>query len=295
MSEITSESVGQKIKYKLGNGRGTLWLAIIGGTISTASSFMFCLASIGFDFSQLSYSSFWSRWASMFLSTLFTYILVLIHKDEVNRLNDWYVDKMTKLTQLCQSAGVEFEAFLKEYNLQRRVTWYVNHINGKIAKLNSKRIKKELKNKSTAEIDDKIKTYRAHITDEYIEANKYSLKTKSRRITAAQVLTEAQRISGNEENFRSASVYYGGKGVVKLCLSLFITAAFASVVVKDITAGITVASITMLLFTVLSMILSVVSAIMAADGCFKYVYTPNILFKIKILSAFNKWREEGHK
>lgn len=278
----------RKVKSALSGGRGTLALAIIGGAISTASSFMFCLVSIGFDFTQLATTSFWSRWASMFISTLVTYVLVVIHKDEVNRLKGAYVEELKKLRDFEHTD--EFEEFLKEYNLARKIAWHKNHVNARIAKLKARRLKLELKNKPTVKVDGKIKTYEKLVEDEYIEQNMYTLKTKSKPISSAQVLTETKKMQTGEENFRSAGLYYGSKGLVKLCLSLLMTSAFASVVVENFSAGITVASIVMVLFTVLSMVLSTASALTAANGCYRNVYVPNLQFKLKILSAFNKWK-----
>lgn len=289
---LVAESIAgmatKKVKSALGNGRGTLALAIIGGVISTASSFMFCLVSIGFDFTQLATTAFWSRWASMFISTLVTYVLVVIHKDEVNRLKGAYVDELKKLRNFEHTD--EFEEFLKEYNLTRKVAWHKSHINAKIAKLKTLRLKLDLKDRSTAKADGKIKTYEKLVDDGYIAENLHTLKTKSKPISSAQVLTETKKAQLGEENFRSAGMYYGSKGAVKLCLSLLMTSAFASVVVENFSVGINVASIVMVLFTVLSMILSTASAITAANGCYRNVYVPNLQFKLKIISAFDRWK-----
>lgn len=285
MIEVTTK----KVKSALGGGRGTLALAIIGGAISTASSFMFCLVSIGFDFTQLATTAFWSRWASMFISTLVTYVLVVIHKDEVNRLKGAYVEELKKLRNFEHTD--EFEEFLKQYNLARKIAWHKNHINSKISKLKMRRLKLELKNKPTTKVDGKISTYERLVDDDYIKKNMYTLKTKSKPISSAQVLTETKKVQAGEENFRSAGLYYGSKGVLKLCLSLLMTSAFASVVVENFSAGINVASIVMVLFTILSMVLSTASAITAANGCYRNVYVPNLQFKLKILSAFNTWKQ----
>lgn len=287
VTESMAAIATKKAKSALGGGRGTLALAIIGGAISTVSSFMFCLVSIGFDFTQLATTSFWSRWASMFISTLVTYVLVVIHKDEVNRLRGAYVEELKKLRNFEHTN--EFEEFLKEYNLARKIAWHKNHINAKIAKLKMKRLNLELKNKPTTKIDNKIKMYERLVQDDYINNNMYTLKTKSKPISSAQVLTETKKMQLGEENFRSAGLYYGSKGVVKLCLSLLMTSAFASVVVENFSTGITVASIVMVLFTILSMVLSTASAITAANGCYRNVYVPNLQFKLKIISSFNKW------
>ena len=61
---VTAEKVVKVAKKAVGGGRGTLALAVVGIAISLGSSFMFCLASIGFDFTQLGEMTFWSRWAS---------------------------------------------------------------------------------------------------------------------------------------------------------------------------------------------------------------------------------------
>ena len=47
---ITVSDVTKKVKTGLGNGRGTLILAIVGISVSLASSFLFCRASICVDF-----------------------------------------------------------------------------------------------------------------------------------------------------------------------------------------------------------------------------------------------------
>lgn len=289
---ITPEQIISKAKFALGNGRGTFILAVIGTCISLASSFMFCLASISFDFSQLGEMTFWSRWAAMAISTLFTYALVIIHKDEVNRLNKWYVENVTTLANKSETVGAEFEEYLQEFNLQRRIEWYKNKINAKLGKLNHKLLRLQLKNKPTVKLEAKIEKYKNLISDEYIEANKYTLKTRSKAISSAQVLTETQRGNEGEENFRSTAVYYGGKTLTKLLLSLCITVCFASVAVQSFTVGINIAAITMTLLNVLSMLISVVSAIMAANGCYKNVYVPNLQFKLKILAGFESWKEK---
>lgn len=288
---ISTEVVIKKAKTALGGGRGTFALAVIGSAISLASSFMFCLASISFDFTQLQLGAFWSRWASMAISTLFTYALALIHKDEVNRLNKWYVENLSYLADKSKTVGVEFEIFLQEFNLQRRIEWHKRKINNKLGKLNQKFLRLQLKNKSTEKVAIRIEKYKHLISTEYIEANKYALKTRSRTITSAQVLTETQRGNDGEENFRSTAAYYGGKAVTKLILSLLITICFASVVVQNFTAGIDVAAITMTILMVLSLLISVVSAVMAANGCYKNVYVPNLQFKLKIISSFEDWKE----
>lgn len=286
---ITTEEIANKAKSALGNGRGTFILAVLGITISLGSSFMFCLASIGFDFTQLQLAEFWSRWACMSLSTLFTYVLVIIHKDEVNRLNVWYTDNLKLLADKSATVGTEFEVYLKELNLQRRIDWHKRNVNEKMAALNKKLLRLELKNKPTKRIEDKIRTYKYSLSDEYIEANKYALKTRSKPISSAQVLCETRRGDGGEENFRSAAVYYSGKVISKLIFSLLLTASFASVVVQNFVAGINVASVAMTVLTVFSLLISVVSAILAANGCYRNVYVPNLQFKLKILAGFDNW------
>ncbi len=286
----TSEVV-KKVKLTLGGGRGTLLLAIIGIAISLCSSFMFCLASIGFDFTQLTQTLFWSRWVSMSVSALFAYVLVILHKDEVNRLRKEYTDKMKTIAEKSLTAGEEFDLYLKELNLQRRIDWYKRKINGKIAKLNAKLLRVELKGKSTDKINSKIEKYKACVTDEYLEANKYILKTRSKPISAVQVLCETPRGDRGEVNFRSAAAYYGGKALTKLCLSLCMTAAFACVIVQNFGVGINIAAISMTILTILSLLISVVSAIMAANGCYRNVYIPNLQFKLKIIAGFEKWKE----
>ncbi len=292
---ITSTQIAGKAKSVLGNGRGTLILAIVGITVSLGSSFMFCLASIGFDFTQLRLAEFWSRWACMSLATLFTYVLVIIHKDEVNRLNSWYTDNLKLLADKSATVGAEFELYLKELNLQRRIEWHKRKVNEKIAKLNKLLLRQELKNKPTEAIKEQIKTYQDRLSDGYIEANKYALKTRSKPISSAQVLCETRRGDNGEENFRSAAAYYGGKVISKLIFSLCLTASFASVVVQNFVVGINVAAITMTILTVFSLLISVVSAILAANGCYRNVYVPNLQFKLKILSGFDKWKEDNNK
>lgn len=290
---LTQSAVTDKIKSTLGNGRGTLALAIIGVALSTASAFMFCLASMGFDFSQLANSTFWSRWASMFISMLSAYVFVIIHKDESNRLSDWYLEKTSLLLELSISAGINFDEYIEDFNLQRRIAWFKNDINAKITKLGLKIMARRLAGKPIEKLENKVAIYRSYLTDDYIEKNKYALKTKSRPIYAAQVLTESQKGQGSEENFRSAGAYYGGKIIIKVVFSMLMTAGFASVVVQNFMAGVDVASITMTIFTLLSLVISIVSAIFAANGCYKTVYVPNLLFKIKILSGYEGWRNKN--
>lgn len=287
----TTADITKRVKTSLSQGRGTLILAVVGIAISLCSSFMFCLASIGFDFSQISETAFWSRWASMSVSALFAYALVILHKDEVNRLNKWYVDNLKILSEKSAAAGDEFDEYLKEFNLQRRIDWYKRKINAKIGKLNHKLLNIELKGRPTEKIKERIKKYKERISEEFLEANKYSLKTGSKAISSSQVLSETQRGDDGEVNFRSAAAYYGGKALIKLCFSLCLTAAFACVVVQNFTVGINIASITMTVLTVLSLLISVVSATLAANGCYRNIYVPNLQLKLKILSGFEKWKE----
>ena len=140
---ITVSDVTKKVKTGLGNGRGTLILAIVGISVSLASSFMFCLASIGFDFTQLQQTVFWSRWASMSISSLFAYALVILHKDEVNRLKPWYTEHLRLLADKSATAGDSFEEYLKQLNLQRRVEWYKRNLREKVARLNEKILRAE--------------------------------------------------------------------------------------------------------------------------------------------------------
>ncbi len=282
----------KKAKSALSGGRGTLILAIIGISISLASSFMFCLASIGFDFTQLSETMFWSRWASMSISALFAYALVVLHKDDVNRLNAWYVDSLKLLEEKSRTVGEDFDIYLKELNLKRRIDWYKAKINFKISKLNQKLLAAELKGKPTEKLQSKIAKYKARVTDEYLEANKYTLKTRSKPFSAAQILSETQKGNAGEENFRSAAAYYGGKALAKLCFSLCLTAAFACVVVQNFTVGLNIASIVMTVLTVLSLLISVVSATLAANGCYRNIYVPNLQLKLKILFSFESWKED---
>lgn len=289
---MTAEKLAGTAKKAVSGGRGTLALAVVGIAISLGSSFMFCLASIGFDFTQLGEMTFWSRWASMSISALFAYGLVVLHKDEVNRLNKWYQDGLKALAEKSAAVGDDFDEYLKEVNLKRRVEWYKNYINGKIAKLNRKLLKRELNRKPVEKLKAKIEKYKACVTEEYLEANKYVLKTRSKPFSAAQILSETKRGDGTEENFRSAAAYYGGKALAKLCFSLCSTAAFACVIVQNVEIYVNVASIVMTLMAVMAMLISVVSAILAANGCYRNIYVPNLQLKLKILSGFEKWKNE---
>ena len=125
---VTAEKLAGTAKKVVSGGRGTLALAVVGISISLGSSFMFCLASIGFDFTQLGEMTFWSRWASMSISALFAYGLVALHKDEVNRLNKWYQDSLKVLAEKSATVGGDFDEYLKEVNLKRRVEWYKNYV-----------------------------------------------------------------------------------------------------------------------------------------------------------------------
>lgn len=287
---FTPEVITKKVRSGLGNGRGTLLLAIAGIAVSICSSFMFCLASIGFDFSELQQSVFWSRWASMSVSSLIAYIFVILHKDETNRLKEWYVTNMKKIAEKSEAAGEEFEVFLRDLNIRRQVEWYKRKMGEKVAQLNHALLKAEIHHKPTEEIQARIKLYSERMSDEFILSHREVLKTRSKPIYSAQVLTEAQKGDAGEANFRSASAYYGSKAFVKTILSLGMTAAFSCVVVQNFEAGINIASVVMTVLTVLSIFISVWSAIMAANGCYKNVYVPNLLFKLKILSDFEKWK-----
>lgn len=295
---FTVSDVTGRVKRGLGNGRGTLILAIAGTAVSLCASFMFCLASIGFDFTQLGETVFWSRWASMAVATMCVYAVVLLHKDEVNRMKDWYVNNLKTIGKKSETAGEEFEKYLKELNMNRRIAWYKRKMNTKIAKLNQKLFWSELKRqkpyvkKRVAKIKAKIEKYESRVTKQYIDEHKDTLKTRSKPISSVQVLSETQRGDSGEVNFRSASAYYGGKSIVKVCLSLAITAAFSCVVVTNFEAGVNIASAVMTVLTVLSLFISAVSAILAANGCYKNVYVPNLLFKLKILSDYETWRND---
>lgn len=293
--EEPQTTVVEKVKVGLGNGRGTLLLAILGISVSLASSFMFCLASIGFDFTQIGHSVFWSRWASMAVTTFIAYAFVIVHVDERNRMRPWYLGQLEKISNMSAIVGKEFEAYLAELNLTRRVEWYKRHINEKIAALNKALLKAEINGKPTEEIKRKIGQYSSCLTPEYLEANKYALKTHSRPITAAQVLSETQRGDSGETNFRSATAYYGGKAIAKVLMSLIMTATFSCVVVQNFSVGVNVASVVMTILTVLSIFISVLSAITAANGCYKHVYVPNILFRLKILADFETWKRQKGK
>lgn len=286
---IVVPDITKKIKSSLGRGRGTLILAVVGILISLGSSFMFCLASIGFDFSQLKEMIFWSRWASMSVSALFSYGLVVLHKDEVNRLNKWYVESLKLLSEKSATVGEDFDAYLKEVNLKRRVDWFKNKTNAKIGRLNQKLLKAELACKSTDIIKEQIAKYKTCISEEYLEANKYTLKTRSKPFSAAQILSETHRGDSGEENFRSAAAYYGGKALAKLCFSLCMTAAFACVIVQNLEIYVNVASIVMTILAVIAVLISVVSAILAANGCYRNIYVPNLQLKLKLLAGFENW------
>lgn len=179
--------------------------------------------------------------------------------------------------------------------MQRRIDWYKRKMNAKIARLNHRLFRTELKRQKQhvknriLRIKAKIEKHMARATDQYIEEHKYVLKTRSKSISSVQVLSETQHGDSGEANFRSASAYYGGKSVAKICLSLLMTAAFSCVVVSNFAMGINIASVVMMVFTILSMIISIVSAILSANGCYKNVYVPNLLFKMKILSDYEKW------
>ncbi len=289
---LTTDKIVLTAKKTVSGGRGTLALAVVGITISLGSSFMFCLASIGFDFAQLGEMTFWSRWASMSISSLFAYGLVVLHKDEVNRMNKWYQDGLKTLVEKSASVGDDFDGYLKEVNLRRRIEWYKNKVNEKLAKLNQQLLRLELSGKSTEKVKGKIEKYKMCVTDGYLEENKYTLKTRSKPFSAAQILSETQRGDGTEENFRSAAAYYGGKALFKLVLSLCMTAAFACVIVQNVEIYVNVASVVMTVMAVLAVLISVVSAILAANGCYRNVYVPNLQLKLKILSGFEKWRKE---
>ena len=287
---ITSEVVTKKIKSGIGNGRGTLLLAVFGVIVSLGSSFMFCLASIGFDFAQLANSVFWSRWAALAIASFVAYALVILHKDEVNRKNEWYVGNLQKIADKASETGEQFELYLRQLNIKRRIDWYKRNINEKIAALNNKVLQAELKNKPTGKIKAQIELYTSRLSEDFIERNKYALKTRSKPISSVQVLSETNRGDNGETTFRSASAYYSGKSAVKLVLSLVMTAAFSCVVVQNFAVGIDIASVVMTVLTVLSVLISVMSAIMAANGCYKNVYVPNLLFRLKILSDYEDWK-----
>lgn len=296
---FTPDKVTKKIKSGLGNGRGTLILAVAGTCVSLCATFMFCLVSIGFDFSQIGATVFWSRWASMAISTMCVYALVVLHKDEMNRLKKWYTGKTEELMEKSKTAvGEKFEEYLSEINMERRIEWYKRKMNGKIAKLSQKQLLLETQRqkprikKRIERIKEKIEKFKDRVSEEYIEVNKQNLKTRSKPISSVQVLSEARRGDSGEQNFRSESMYYGGKSIIKISLSLVMTAAFACVSLNDFIAGFTVASIVMIIFTVLSVVISIVSAILAANGCYKNVHVPNLLFKLKILSDFEEWKGE---
>lgn len=292
---ITSEVVTKKIKSGIGNGRGTLLLAVFGVIVSLGSSFMFCLASIGFDFAQLANSVFWSRWAALAIASFVAYALVILHKDEMNRKNEWYVENLQKIADKASETGEQFETYLQQLNLKRRIDWYKRNINEKIAALNNKVLQAELKNKPTGKIKAQIELYTSRLSDAFIEKNKYALRTKSKAISSVQVLSETNKGDNGETTFRSASAYYSGKSVIKLVLSLVMTAAFSCVVVQNFAVGIDIASVVMTVLTVLSVLISVMSAIMAANGCYKNVYVPNLLFRLKILSDYEDWKKEQRK
>lgn len=296
---FTPDKVTNKIKVGLGNGRGTLLLAIVGTIVSLAATFMFCIFSIGFDPAQLGTPVFWSRWASMATSTMCVYALVTLHKDEVNRLKAWYTTKTNELRDKAKEAvGEKFEDYLREINMKRRIEWYKRKINNKISRLNQRKLRLETRRqkkwikKRIERIQGKIEKFKERLSEDYIEANKENLKTRSKPISSAQVLSDTQRGDGGEKNFLSESAYYGGKSIVKVCLSLVMTAAFASVTLGDLAAGFTVASVVVIIFTLLSVVISIVSAILAANGCYKNVYVPNLLFKLEILQNFEAWKEK---
>lgn len=293
--DITMDGVAEKVRIGLKNGRGTLLLAIAGIAVSVCASFMFCLASIAFDFSQLTNSAFWSRWAAMTVTTLVSYVFVILHKDEKNRLRPWYAEQMERIAEKTEIVGESFERFLRELNMHRKIEWYKRDINQKIAALNKKILELEIKGRNAERLKDKVKQYEACLTVDFIEKNKHALKTCSKPISSSQILSECNRGDRGEVNLRSAAAYYSGKAVMKVVLSLVMTAAFACVVVQNFAVGINMASIVMTVLTVLSILVSVLSAIMAANGCYKNVYVPNVLFRLKILSDFECWKKNTGK
>ncbi len=297
---FTPDVVKEKVKVGLGNGRGTLLLAIAGTVVALCATFMFCIFSVGFDFTKLGTTVFWSRWASMAISTMCVYSLVVLHKDEVNRLKKWYTERSEELAEKSKSViGERFEEYLREINQTRRSNWYKSYMNAKIAKLNQKLLRLETRRpfpgtgKRIELIKANIERYRERNTDKYIAANRDNLKTRSKPISSMQVLSDSRRGDSGEQNFRSQSAYYGGKSIVKISLSLVMTAAFASVTLSDLVMGFTAASAVVIIFTLLSVVISIVSAILAANGCYKNVYVPNLLFKLEILSNFEEWKEKN--
>ena len=289
-----ASDITKKIHIGLGNGRGTLILAICGIGMSVSASFIFCLASIGFDFSQLKNIVFWSRWAAMAVISLICYVLVILHKDEKNRMIKWYADNMENIAERSVHIGAHFDEFLRELNMRRRIDWYKRHINAKIAAQNRKLLITEMRQRPTESIKSKIEMLKSRVTDEYIEENKNALKTRSKPISPTQVLSEVKSSVSSEPNFRSAGGYYAGKGTAKVLLSLGMTAAFACVVVQEFGAGITVASVVITILSALTALLSVFSAIMAANGCYRNVYVPNMLFRLKILNDYDEWMRANY-
>lgn len=283
--------ITDKAKVALGNGRGTLLLAIFGIAISVSATFMFCLASIGFDFTQLRESTFWSRWASMAVTSLIGYFLVILHKDEKNRMIPWYTDNLQKLCARAVEVGEDFDTFLRGYNEQRRIAAHKRKISEKIAKLQQKALSLDLRGKNKHAVECRIARYRERLTDEYIAKNKDALLAHTKPISAVEVLSETRRGDRDEENFRSSGGFYAYKGITKVVMSLVMTAAFASVVVQNFGAGISVASVVMTIFSVLSTVISVFSAIMAANECYRNVYVPNMLLRLKIMNDFDAWKK----
>ena len=200
---------------------------------------------------------------------------------------------MRKIADRAADIGEKFDEFLKIYNERRRIEMYKRQINEKIAALNQRALALEIRGKSSGSIQSKIERYKERITDVFIASNKNALKTRSKPISAIQVLSEARRGDGAETNFRSEGSYYFGKGAAKIILSLVMTAAFACVVVQNFNVGISIASIVMTILSVLSTLISVFSAIMAANGCYRNVYVPNLLYRLKILADYDAWREKN--
>ena len=221
-------------------------------------------ALIAEQYPQLKDIVFWSRWASMAVTSLVGYFLVILHKDEKNRMLPWYQNCMEEIARKASQIGESFDEFLHELNLRRRVEWYKRAVNEKIAELNKKLLEADLRGKPTSAIAQKIEKYKAIISDEFIAANKNALKTRSKTISSVQVLSEAKSGDNGETNFRSASGFYLGKGTAKVVMSLIMTAAFACVVVQNFGAGISVASVVMTILSVLSTLISVSSAVVSA-------------------------------
>lgn len=292
MSEnnYTTGDVTALIKKAAGNGRATLVLAVLGTLIASASTFMFCLIPIKFDFEKILEPSFWSKWLAMCISTISAFALVTIHKDEKNKLSPWFTEKKALIGELGAQLSSDFDIYLEEINLERRIKWHKAFVNRKIGLLKKKVLKLKLKNKPYSKYDAQIKEWERLLTAEYLEENKYNLKTKSKPLHRCEIVTDTHD-RGGEEGKKSTVNYYSTHTIFKVSLSLAMSAAFACILLDNFEVGINAAGIVSILLSMLSIALSVVSGILTANGCYRNVYMPNVLFSIKILRGYYEWQK----